>query len=52
MVVIENVPVEVCSVCGDVLLSISTVEAIEAMLKNPGKPLRMAPVYEMPGKAA
>ena len=33
VIVIENVPAEVCSVCGDVLLSLSTVEAIEAVLK-------------------
>lgn len=48
VIVIENVPAEVCSVCGDVLLSLATVEAIETMLKNPGKPVRTAPVYEMP----
>lgn len=52
VIVIEKVPAEVCSVCGDVLLSLSTVEAIEAMLENPGKPVRTAPVYEMPGEAA
>lgn len=48
VIVIENVPAEVCSICGDVLLSLATVEAIETMLKNPGKPIRTAPVYEMP----
>ncbi len=52
VIVIENVPAEVCSVCGDVLLSLSTVEAIEAMLENPGEPVRTAPVYEMRGEAA
>ncbi|MGC9194011.1 MAG: YgiT-type zinc finger protein [Syntrophobacteraceae bacterium] len=52
VIVIENVPAEVCSVCGDVLLSVSTVEAIEAMLENPGEPVRSAPVYKMPGEAA
>ena len=48
VVVLENVPAKVCSICGDILLSLSTVEAIEAILKNPGKPIRTAPVYEMP----
>lgn len=48
VIVIENVLAEVCTVCGDVLLSLSTVEAIEAMLKDPGKPVRSAPVYHMP----
>ena len=48
VIVLENVPADVCSVCGDVLLSLSTVAAVEAMLKNPGKPIRTAPVYEMP----
>jgi len=38
---------EVCIVCGDTLLPLSTVEALENMLKNPGKTLRTAPVYEM-----
>jgi YgiT-type zinc finger domain-containing protein len=52
VIVLENVPAEVCSICGDVLLSLSTVAAIEAMLKDPGKPVRTAPVYEMPEGAA
>ena len=52
VIVIENVPARVCPVCGDVLLSLSTIEAIEALLKNPGEPARTAPVYEMPGEAA
>ncbi len=52
VIVIENVPAQVCSVCGDVLLSLSTVEAIEAMLENPGEPVRTALVYEMPGETA
>ena len=51
VVVIENVLAEVCSVCGDTLLPLSTVEAIESMLKDPGKPLRTAPVYHMPDAA-
>ena len=47
VIVFDNVVAEVCSVCGDTLLPLSTVEALETMLKNPGKTLRTAPVYEM-----
>ena len=47
VIVFDNVLAEVCSVCGDTLLPLSTVEALENMLKNPGKTLRTAPVYEM-----
>ena len=46
---IEGVPAEVCSVCGDVLLSLETVEHIEQLLQQPGPPAHTAPVYEMPG---
>jgi len=47
VIVFDNVLAEVCTVCGDTLLPLSTVEALENMLKNPGKTLRTAPVYEM-----
>ena len=46
VVVIDGVPVEVCSVCGDVLLKPDTVRRIEAILREAGKPERTAPVYE------
>ncbi|MGV8073819.1 MAG: YgiT-type zinc finger protein [Syntrophobacteraceae bacterium] len=36
VIVLENVPAEVCSVCGDILLSLSTTEVIVTLLKNPG----------------
>jgi YgiT-type zinc finger domain-containing protein len=48
IIVLENVSAEVCSVCGDVLLSLETAEAIEAILKNPGIPSDRVPVYKMP----
>jgi YgiT-type zinc finger domain-containing protein len=47
-VVFENVPAEVCDVCGDTLLALNAVEAIEAMLRNPGPPVRTVPVYHVP----
>jgi YgiT-type zinc finger domain-containing protein len=46
VVVIDGVPAEVCSVCGDVLLKPDTVRRIEAILREAGKPDRTAPVYE------
>ncbi len=48
VVVFENVLAEICTVCGDTLLPLSTVETIEAMLQNPGTPVRTVPVYEVP----
>jgi len=50
-VIIENVPADVCQFCGDTLLDITTVEAIDKMLENPGQPVHTAPVYEMPEKS-
>ena len=46
LVVIENVPAEVCSVCGDVLLRPDTIRRIEAILRQTREPDRTAPVYE------
>jgi len=46
VVVIDGVPVEECSVCGDVLLKPETVRRIEAILREAGEPDRTAPVYE------
>lgn len=47
-IIIERVPVDVCAVCGDVLLSLETVERIEKLLQRPGTPVHTAPVYKMP----
>jgi len=46
LVVIDQVPAEVCSVCGDVLLRPETVRRIEQMLREARDPDRTAPVYE------
>lgn len=46
LMVIENVPAEVCSVCGDVLLRPEAIRRIEAILREPGNPDRTALVYE------
>lgn len=44
--VIDHVPAEVCSVCGDTLLSGETVERIQAILRAGETPNRSAPLYE------
>jgi YgiT-type zinc finger domain-containing protein len=46
VVIIEGVPAEVCSICGDVLFAPETVRHIERLLAARGKPERTAPVYE------
>ena len=46
LIVIDHVPAEVCSVCGDVLFTPETVRHIEAMLRSSGRPTRSVPLYE------
>ncbi len=46
VIVLDHVPAEVCSVCGDVLLSPETVQQIERLLRALPQPVRTAPVYE------
>ncbi len=46
IIVIDQVPAEVCSVCGDVLLKPETVEHIEQLLKSLREPVTMVPLYE------
>ena len=46
VVVIDHVPAEVCSVCGDVLLKPKTVRQIEALLQTKTRPASMIPLYE------
>jgi YgiT-type zinc finger domain-containing protein len=46
VIVIDHVPAEVCSDCGDVLLEPQTVRDIEHLLANLPKPRRTAPLYE------
>ncbi|MEQ8192156.1 MAG: YgiT-type zinc finger protein [Candidatus Eremiobacterota bacterium] len=44
--IFDNVPAEVCSLCGDVLLKPETVRRIEQMLHSSIYPKRTAPVYD------
>ncbi len=46
VLVFEHVPAEVCSVCGDTILTPDTVRHIESLLKEKTKPERMIPLYE------
>jgi len=46
IVVIEDVPAEVCSVCGDTLLRPETLRKIEELLEANRPPTKSAPVYE------
>ncbi len=44
--VIDDVPADVCSVCGDVLLGPDTVRRIEILLREKQQPTRRVPLYE------
>ena len=46
VIVIDNVPAEVCSVCGDILLKPETVRRIERLLRTGQQPARTIPLYE------
>jgi YgiT-type zinc finger domain-containing protein len=44
--VFEHVPADVCSVCGDTLLTPETIKHLEALMRSRKKPERLAPVYD------
>ncbi len=46
VIVIDHVPAEVCTVCGDVLLAPETVRRIEALLRSQPRAEKTAPIYE------
>lgn len=46
VIVVDHVPAEVCSVCGDVLLEPATVRRIEVLLQEERQPTRRVPLYE------
>ena len=46
VIVIDHVPAEVCSVCGDVLLRPETVRRIEVLLDEQNQPTSTVPLYE------
>jgi YgiT-type zinc finger domain-containing protein len=46
VVVVDHVPAEVCSVCGDVLLKPETIRRIEELLRTEACPTNTVPLYE------
>lgn len=46
VVVIDHVPAEVCTVCGDVLLGPNTVRHMEQLLQKTSRPRTTVPLYE------
>ena len=48
VIVIDHVPAEVCTVCGDVLLKPETVRKIEELLATMGQPARRVPCSNLP----
>jgi len=44
--VIDHVPAEVCSVCGDVLLKPETIRHLEQILHTPPRSAETVPLYE------
>jgi len=46
IVIIDHVPAEVCTECGDVLFKPETVRKIEAILRQRARPTQMVPLYE------
>ena len=46
VLVIDHVPAEVCSVCGEVLLKPETVRKIETLLDSSAQPATTVPLYE------
>ena len=46
VLVFENVPAEVCSVCSDTLLAPETVRHLESLIRHKTKPGKFAPVYD------
>ena len=46
IIVIDNVPADVCSVCADTLLKPDTVRRIEVLLRQERPPATTVPLYE------
>ncbi len=46
IMVIDHVPAEVCTICGDVIFRPDTVRGIEDLLRTLREPETMVPLYE------
>ena len=52
VIVVDDVPAEVCKQCGDTLLKPETVELIQSALAEADKTKEFAPVVHLPRKVA
>lgn len=52
IIVVDDVPAEVCNLCGDTLLRPETVELIQEALKRAEEAEEFAPVIHLPRKVA
>ncbi len=46
IIVIDHVPAEVCTICGDVLFTPETVRRIESLRHTAAPPKRTVPLYD------
>ena len=46
IIVIDHVPAEVCTICGDVLFTPDTVRKIEILRRTIEPPMRTVPLYD------
>lgn len=46
ILVFERVPAEICTICGDILLSPETIKTLERMVSHKPKIGKTIPVYE------
>ncbi len=46
IVVIDQIPAQVCPVCGDVLFEPDTVRRIEKLLRTAARPVSTVPLYQ------
>ncbi len=46
IIVIDNVPAEVCDTCGDTLMSSIATQRIDEMLSNGSRPTGVVPLYD------
>ncbi|MCA1669542.1 MAG: YgiT-type zinc finger protein [Thermomicrobia bacterium] len=46
IIVIDHVPAEVCSICGDVLFKPETESKTEVLMQQRVQPAQMVPLYE------
>ena len=49
IVVVDHVPAQACDICGDKVLSLSTVRALETLLQN-SRPTGAAALYDYQGQ--